>query len=84
MIEDKVEILQEVIDRHGDCEGFACPAICKRCPLGSKIVNGHRVNCMDFLNINAEMTEEEIADIYVDAAANELFNIEIEAHLLED
>jgi hypothetical protein len=84
MIEDKVAILQEVIDRHGDCEGFASPAICKRCPLGNKQVNGHKVNCMDYLNINSEMTEEEIADIYEEAAAEELFRIEFEGALLED
>jgi hypothetical protein len=74
MIEDKLAILQEVIDRHGDCEGFAKPAICKRCPLGNKIVNGRKVNCMDYLKINTdEMTEDEIFDTYEKAAEEELF-----------
>jgi hypothetical protein len=84
MVEDKVEILQEIIDRHGDCEGFAQPAICKRCPLGSKQVNGRRVNCMDYLKITPEMTEEEKGEKYEQAAADELFRIEMEEVLSED
>lgn len=84
MVEDKVEILQEVIDRHGDCEGFASPAICKRCPLGNKRVNGRKMNCMDYLKINSEMTEDEIADIYEEAAVEELFRLEFESVLSED
>ena len=84
MVEDKVEILQEIIDRHGDCEGFAQPAICRRCPLGNKQVNGRKVNCMDYLNITNDMTEEEILDKYEEAAADELFRIEIEEVLSED
>ena len=85
MVEDKVGILQEIIDRHGDCEGFANPAICKRCPLGNKQVNGRKVNCMDFLKINTlEMTEEEVFDKYEKAAEDELFRIEMEELLLED
>lgn len=84
MVEDKVIILQEIIDRHGDCEGFANPAICKRCPLGNKQVNGRKVNCMDFLKINQEMTEEEVWDTYEKAAEEELFRIEMEEVLSED
>ena len=84
MVEDKVEILQEIIDRHGDCEDFAKPAICKRCPLGNKQINGRRVNCMDYLNINQDMTVEEILTKYEDAAADELFSIGMEEALLED
>lgn len=84
MVEDKVEILQEIIDRHGDCEGFAVPAICKRCPLGNKQVNGRRVNCMDYLKITQEMTEEEVYDKYEKAAEDELFRIEMEEVLSED
>jgi len=85
MVEDKVEILQEIIDRHGDCEGFANPAICKRCPLGNKQVNGRKVNCMDYLGVKLdEMTEEEVFDKYENAAADELFRIEMEELLSED
>lgn len=84
MLEDKVAILQEIIDRHGDCEDFAQPAVCKRCPLGNKQINGRRVNCMDYLNIRPEMSLEEILDRYEDAAADELFSIEMEEALLED
>jgi hypothetical protein len=84
MVEDKVEILQEVIDRHGDCEGFASPAVCKRCPLGNKQTNDRKVNCMDYLKITAEMTEDEICDKYEQAAADELFRIEMEELLSED
>lgn len=84
MVEDKVEILQEIIDRHGDCEGFANPAICKRCPLGNKQVNGRKVNCMDYLEITHEMTEDEVLDKYEEAAAEELFRIEMESLLSED
>lgn len=85
MVEDKVAILQEIIDRHGDCEGFANPAICKRCPLGNKQVNGRKVNCMDYLGVNQdEMTEDELCDRYEQAAADELFRIEMEEVLLED
>ncbi len=84
MVEGKVEILQEIIDRHGDCEGFAGPAICKRCPLGNKQVNGRRVNCMDYLKITSEMTEDEVYDKYEKAAEEELFQIEMENILSED
>lgn len=84
MVEDKVEILQEIIDRHGDCEGFANPAICKRCPLGNKRVNGRKVNCMDYLNITPEMTQDETFDVYEKAAEDELFQIEFETALSED
>lgn len=84
MVEDKVEILQEIIDRHGDCEGFSNPAICKRCPLGNKQVGGRKVSCMDFLKITQEMTEDEVCDKYEQAAADELFQIKIEEVLLED
>jgi len=84
MVEGKVEILQEIIDRHGDCEGFANPAICKRCPLGNKQVNGRKVNCMDFLKISSEMAEEEVYDVYEKAAEDELFRIEMEEVLSED
>jgi hypothetical protein len=84
MIEDKAAILQEIIDRHGDCEDFAKPAICKRCPLGNKQIDGRRVNCMDYLKINQDMTLDEILSKYEDAAADELFNMGIEEVLSED
>jgi hypothetical protein len=84
MVEDKVAILQEIIDRHGDCEGFANPSICKRCPLGNKIVNDRKVNCMDYLKVTQEMTEDEICDIYEKAAEDELFKIELEEILSQD
>lgn len=85
MVEDKVAILQEIIDRHGDCEGFAKPAICKRCPLGNKQVEGRKVNCLDYLKIDTmTMTEEEVFDKYEQAAADELFQIEMEEVLSED
>ena len=84
MVEDKAAILQEIIDRNGDCEDFAKPAICKRCPLGNKQIDGRRVNCMDYLNINPDMSIEEVLTKYEDAAADELFNMGIEEALLED
>lgn len=84
MVEDKVAILQEIIDRYGDCNEFATPAICKRCPLGNKRIEGRRVNCMDFLKITEEMQDEEICEIYQKAAEDELFSLELEDHLLED
>ena len=84
MVEDKVGILQEIIDRRGDCEGFANPAICKRCPLGTKQINGRKVNSMDFLKINQEMTEDEVFDKYEKAAEEELFSLEMEELLSAD
>lgn len=85
MILDPVNILQEIIDRHGDCEGFRNPAICKRCPLGNKIVNGRKMNCMDYLGVDpSEKTEDEICDVYERAAADELMNIQMDALLSED
>lgn len=83
---DPVQILQEIVDRHGDCEGFANPAICKQCPLGNKRnADGHRVNCMDYLGIDtSEMSQDEICDKYEQAAADELMNIEMDALLSED
>lgn len=84
MVEDKIGILQEIIDRHGDCEGFAKPAICKRCPLGNKQVNGRKVNCMDYLNITPEIPPEEVFEKYEKAAEDELFKIEFEEVLSED
>lgn len=84
MVEDKIAILQEIIDRYGDCEGFANPAICKRCPLGNKKVGGRKVNCMDYLNITEEMTEDEVCELYQKTAEDELFRIELEGHLSED
>lgn len=84
MVEDKVAILQEIIDRHGDCEDFAKPAICKRCPLGNKQVDGRRVNCMDYLKIHPDMSLDEILTKYEDAAADELFRIEMEEALSQD
>ena len=77
-------ILQEIVDRHGDCEDFAKPAICKRCPLGNKQRDGRRVNCMDYLNIHPDMSTEEILAKYEDAATEELFKIEMDAALSED
>jgi hypothetical protein len=73
-----LDILQEIIDRDGDCEDFAGPAVCKRCPLGNKTVDGRRVNCMDFLRITEQMTSEQIEEIYKQAAQEELFRIELE------
>jgi hypothetical protein len=84
MVEDGVAILQEIIDRHGDCEGFASPAICKRCPLGNKQVDGRKVNCMDYLKISSETPEEEVYDLYENAAAEELFRMEMEELLSAD
>lgn len=79
---DPLVILQEVIDRDGDCEGFANPSICKRCPLGNKKVNGHRVNCVDYLNAG-NMDPETAKEVYVNAAKEEIFAIELEALLSE-
>jgi hypothetical protein len=84
VIKDSAAILQEIIDRHGDCEGFANPAICKRCPLGNKRVGDRKVNCMDYLKISSEMTEDEICAKYEQAAADELFRSELEDVLSED
>ena len=84
MVEDKIKILQEIIDRHGDCEGFAKPSICKRCPLGNKQVDGKKVNCMDYLKITQDMQEDEVCEVYEKAAEDELFRIEMEDLLLED
>jgi hypothetical protein len=81
MVKDKVAILQEIIDRHGDCEDFAQPSICKKCPLGNKRINDRKMNCMDYLKINESHTEDEICDIYEKAAEDELFYIELEKAL---
>lgn len=83
MLTDPQEILQEVIDNDGDCSDFAQPAICKRCPLGRKKVNGRTVNCMDYLNIDIEMPEEAVREIYKNAAREELFTMELENLLSE-
>lgn len=84
MVKDKAAILQEIVDHYGDCNEFATPAICKRCPLGNKRINGRKVNCMDFLKITEEMHDDEVCDIYQRAAEDELFGLELEEHLLED
>lgn len=84
MVQDKAAILQEIVDRHGDCEGFAKPAICKRCPLGNKRINDRRVNCMDYLNITPETPPEEMFEKYEKAAEDELFSMELEEALSED
>lgn len=82
MLTDPKEILQEIITQDGDCSGIAGPAVCKRCPLGGKRVDGRRLNCMDYLNIQHEMPEEEMLEIYKKAAQEELFTVELE-ELLE-
>lgn len=85
MIEDPLKILQEIIDRHGDCEGLAGPAVCKRCPLGNKKKpDGNKMNCMDYLGVGWEMDEDERSEIYERAAADELLNIEFDRILSED
>lgn len=84
MLEDKVAILQEIIDRGGDCEGFANPSICKRCPLGNKRVEGRKVNCMDYLGVTPETPPEEVYDTYEKAAEEELFRLEFEEALSQD
>lgn len=85
MLEDKQKILQAIIDHTGDCGLFATTAICKRCPLGNKRVDGRRVNCMDYLNIDTStMEHEEVCDIYEKAAEEELFSLTLEDHLSED
>lgn len=84
MVEEKIAILQEIIDHYGDCTSFAKPSICKRCPLGNKRVNERKVNCMDFLNVTEEMTEDDICDLYQKAAEEELFKMELESFLSED
>lgn len=84
MLVDKVAILQEIIDRQGDCSDIACPAVCKRCPLGNKLVNGRKVNCMDYLNITPEMRQDQISEKYAKAAEDELFEIEMEGVLSTD
>lgn len=83
MLTNKIEILQEIVDRDGDCDTFAVPAICKRCPLGNKIVNGRKANCMDFLNISIDMASEQVDEIYKKAAEEEIFAINLEEHLSE-
>lgn len=84
MVEDKTAILQEIINRHGDCDDFAEPAICKRCPLGNKQVNGRKVNCMDLLKVTPDMLKEDADEVYEQAAEDELFRIEMEGLLLEN
>jgi len=84
VLQDKVAILQEIIDRQGDCRDIACPAVCKRCPLGNKSINGRKVNCMDYLNITSEMQSDQISEKYAKAAEDELFEIEMEGVLSAD
>lgn len=84
MLKDEVAILQEIIDNDGDCDGFANPAICKRCPLGNKQVNGRRVNCMDYLGVHPLMEDDLLREKYIKAAEDELFRIEMEGALSED
>ncbi len=80
---DPVAILQEVIDRDGDCEGFANPSVCKRCPLGNKRIDGHRVSCVDYLKANT-MDPERAKEVYVNAAKEEILAIELENLLSEE
>lgn len=84
MLENKIAILQEIIDRAGDCSDIACPAVCKKCPLGNKLINGRKVNCMDYLNVTPDMSSDEISEKYAKAAEDELFQIEIETVLSSD
>jgi hypothetical protein len=86
MVLDPEAILQAIIDRNGDCEGFTTPALCKRCPLGNKRnAKGDRVNCLDYLAIDPSvLTEDELFDKYEQAAAEELLNIQMDNLLSED
>lgn len=80
MILDPVKILEEIVEREGDCDGLAGPATCKRCPLGNKSIDNKRVNCVEYVKaLNA--SSEEANKIYKDAAQEELFAIELEKHL---
>lgn len=84
MLTDPVAILQEIIDFDGDCEAFSGPAICKRCPLGNKRIDGKRVSCLDYLNRQHNVEQksaEEINALYKTAAEEELFTIELEKAL---
>jgi len=80
---DKIGILQEIVDRNGDCSDFAGPAVCKRCPLGNKRIEDRRVNCMDYLKITEELTTDQVEEIYKNAAQEEIFTLELEDILLE-
>ena len=84
MLTDPVAILQEIIDQDGDCESWATPTVCKRCPLGGKRIDGRRLNCQDYINRQRSLagkTVEEVREAYVSAAEEELFAIELESHL---
>ena len=80
---DEVSILERIIEHHGDCELFAGPAICKRCPLGNKRIDGERVSCVDYLNVD-QMTTEEADEVYLTAANDELFTIQLENHITDN
>lgn len=84
MLTKKQDILQAIVDHLGDCSLFTRPEICSLCPLGNKVVNGRRVNCMDYLKITPERAEEDIQDVYEKAAEEELFELALEEHLSED
>ena len=84
MFSKKQEILQAIIDHTGDCDLFTNPAICKRCPLGNKRVEGRRVNCLDYLKIDRQLEHNEVCDIYEKAAEEELFLMSLEEVLSEE
>jgi hypothetical protein len=80
---DPAAILQTIIEHEGSCE-WASPAICKRCPLGNKRVNGRRVNCWDYVRSLCSVNygdAERIAETYKACAEEELFTLELEQAL---
>jgi hypothetical protein len=85
MITDPVAILEKIVEENGDCEEWAGPPSCKKCPLGGKRVDGRRLSCMDYLDqlygIH-QKTQDEVKAIYKRAAEEELFTIQLE-ELLE-
>lgn len=85
MLTDPSEILEEIIEQDGECERWASPAVCKRCPLGNKRVDGRRMSCADFLkhryNVDFDKNDSVVNAAYKMAAEEELFAIELEKAL---
>jgi hypothetical protein len=82
---DPVDILEAIIEADGNCNDFANPSVCKRCPLGNKRVEGKRVNCMEYVGCQVGIDSfDDINEKYKNAANDELFTIQLEAHLDDD
>jgi hypothetical protein len=77
-------ILNKIIEADGSCTQWACPSICKNCPL-SKLrqkPNGTYLSCIEALGVQ-DMTEEQADAKYKEVATRLLLDEAIDEILGE-